>query len=193
MLIGGVGGNPKNMGLVAPKDSFAPRIGGVYRLNDKTVFRSGYGVTLDARGMSAQEAFRGDFSYPLVLNASFQPAAGTSTFGWYGTLDQGIPLLEGPDLSTRPRAAAERLRDADGRAGIDAPRAHALLERGVRAAPAAHVSVDVAYVGNKLVGGLPPGKRRININNVQHIGGGDTDRPYFLSHGRQGDIEIYSP
>ena len=45
--------------------------------------------------MSAQEAFRGDFSYPLVLNASFPPAAGTSTFGWYGTINQGIPRLEG--------------------------------------------------------------------------------------------------
>ena len=57
-----------------------------------------------------------------------------------------------------------------------------------------NVSVDVAYVGNKLVGGLPPGERQtININNVQHMGGGDTDRPYFASHGRQLDIEIYSP
>ena len=57
-----------------------------------------------------------------------------------------------------------------------------------------NVSVDVAYVGNKLVGGLPPGETQtININNVQHIGGGDTDRPYFPSFGRQRDIEIYSP
>ena len=27
VLIGGVGGNPKNMGLVAPKDPFTPRVG----------------------------------------------------------------------------------------------------------------------------------------------------------------------
>jgi len=57
-----------------------------------------------------------------------------------------------------------------------------------------NISVDLAYVGNKLVGGLPPGETQtININNVQHIGGGDTDRPYFPTFGRQGDIEIYSP
>jgi hypothetical protein len=57
-----------------------------------------------------------------------------------------------------------------------------------------NISVDAAYVGNKLVGGLPPGETQtININNVQHMGGGDTDRPYFRSHGRQLDIEIYSP
>jgi hypothetical protein len=57
-----------------------------------------------------------------------------------------------------------------------------------------NVSVDLAYVGNKLVGGLPPAEgQTININNVQHLGGGDTDRPYFASHGRQLDLEIYSP
>ena len=46
VLIGGVAGNPKNMGLVAPKDDFMPRVGLVYRLNDKTVLRTGYGMHL---------------------------------------------------------------------------------------------------------------------------------------------------
>lgn len=50
--------------------------------------------------MSAQEAFRGDLTYPLVLNSTFTAPATQSTFGWYGTLDQGVPLLVGPDLST---------------------------------------------------------------------------------------------
>ena len=54
--------------------------------------------------------------------------------------------------------------------------------------------MDLAYVGNRLVHGLPPAEgETININNVQHLGGGDTDRPYFISNGRQLDIEIYSP
>ncbi len=57
-----------------------------------------------------------------------------------------------------------------------------------------NLSVDAAYVGNRLVGGLPPSETAtININNVQRLGGGDADRPYFASHGRQLDIEIYSP
>ena len=194
VLIGGVGGNPKNMGLVAPKDSFAPRIGGVYRLNNETVFRTGYGVTLDARGMSAQEAFRGDFSYPLVLNGLFQPVAGTSTFGWYGTLNQGIPRLEGPDLSTgRMHLPNDYGMQTAVPESTHRGRTHSWNVAVERRVPF-NVSVDVAYVGNKLVGGLPPGETQtININNVQHIGGGDTDRPYFPTFGRQGDIEIYSP
>jgi len=194
VLIGGVGGNPSNMGLVAPKDGLTPRIGAVYRLDDKTVLRSGYGATLDARGMSAQEAFRGDFSYPLVLNASFPPPAGTSTFGWYGTLDQGIPRLEGPDLSSgRIRLPNSYGMQTSVPESTHRGRTHSWNVAVERRLPL-NVYVDVAYVGNRLVGGLPPGETQtININNVQHMGGGDTDRPYFVSNGRQLDLEIYSP
>jgi hypothetical protein len=194
ILIGGVGGNPKNMGLVAPKDGFSPRLGAIYRLNDKTVLRSGYGATLDARGLGAQEAFRGDFSYPLVLNATFQPVAGTSTFGWYGTLNQGIPRLEGPDLSSGriplPNDYGMQTAVTD---STHRGRTHSWNVAIERRLPL-DVAVDLAYVGNRLVHGLPPAEgETININNVQHLGGGDTDRPYFISNGRQLDIEIYSP
>jgi hypothetical protein len=194
VLIGGVGGNPKNVGLESPKDLFSPRIGGVYRLDDKTVLRSGYGATLDARGMSAQEAFRGDFSYPLVLNASFPPPAGTSQFGWYGRIDQGIPRLEGPDLSSgRIRLPNSYGMQTSVPESTHRGRTHSWNVAVERRLPV-NMSVDVAYVGNKLVGGLPPAEgQTININNVQHLGGGDTDRPYFVSHGRQLDLEIYSP
>ena len=194
VIIGGVGGNPDNVGLVAPKDSFTPRVGGVYRINDKTVLRSGYGATLDARGMSAQEAFRGDFSYPLVLNASYLAPAGTSTFGWYAPINQGIPRLEGPNLSTGriplPNSYGMQTSvDESTHRG----RTHSWNVALERSLPL-NMSVDLAYVGNKLVGGLPPAEgQTININNVQHLGGGDTDRPYFASHGRQLDLEIYSP
>jgi hypothetical protein len=193
VLIGGVGGNPKNMGIVAPKDLFTPRVGAVYRLNDNTVVRAGYGATLDARGMSAQEAFRGDFSYPLVLNATFPPPAGTSTFGWYGTINQGIPRLEGPDLSTGriPLPNSYGMQTAVPES-THRGRTHSWNVAFERRLPI--VSVDLAYVGNRLVGGLPPAEgQTININAVQHMGGGDTDRPYFISNGRQLDIEIYSP
>jgi hypothetical protein len=194
VLIGGVGGNPKNMGLEAPKDLITPRVGAVYRLNENTVFRAGYGATLDARGMSAQEAFRGDFSYPLVLNGTFPPPAGTASFGWYGSISQGIPLLEGPDLSSgRVRLPNSYGMQTSVPESTHRGRTHSWNVAFERRLPL-DVSVDLAYVGNRLVGGLPPAEgQTININPVQHIGGGDTDRPYFASHGRQLPIEIYSP
>jgi hypothetical protein len=194
VLIGGVGGNPEDMGIVAPKDLFTPRVGAVYRLNERTVVRAGYGATLDARGMAAQEAFRGDFSYPLVLNATFPPPAGRSQFGWYGTLDQGIPRLEGPDLSSGriPLPNSYGMQTAVPES-THRGRTHSWNVAFERRLPF-NVSVDVAYVGNRLVGGLPPAEgQTININAVQTLGGGDEDRPYFRSHGRQLSIEIYSP
>jgi hypothetical protein len=44
-------------------------------------------------------------------------------------------------------------------------------------------------VGNKLINGLQP----VNANPVMHIGGGATDRPYFISHGRQLAVNLYQP
>jgi outer membrane receptor protein involved in Fe transport len=188
VLIGGLGGNPKNMGLEAPKDAFAPRVGAVYRLNEKTVLRSGYGVTYDSQALGAQAAFAGFLQYPLALNASFLPPAAQANFGWYGTLTDGIPRLEGPDIST----GRVPLPNAIGMQTI-APetmhrgKTHSWNVAFERRLPI--VSVDFAYVGNKRVGGL----NTINVNPVQHLGGGAADRPYFVTHGRQIAVNVYRP
>ena len=54
VIIAGRGGNPQTNGLSAGLNNFAPRVGGVYRLNDKTVFRSGYGLTYNAQAGRAR-------------------------------------------------------------------------------------------------------------------------------------------
>jgi len=188
VLIGGLGGNPKNMGLEAPKDAFAPRVGAVYRLNEKTVLRSGYGLTYDSQALGAQAAFAGFLQYPLALNGSFIPPAAQANFGWYGTLNDGIPRLDGPDIST----GRVPLPNAIGMQSI-APetmhrgKTHSWNVAFERRLPI--VSVDVAYVGNKRVGGLTA----INMNPVQHLGGGAADRPYFATHGRQLAVNVYVP
>ena len=188
VLIGGLGGNPKNMGLEAPLDAFAPRVGAVYRLNEKTVLRSGYGLTYDAQAMGAQVAFAGYQQYPLALNASYPPPAAQANFGWYGTLNQGIPLLEGPDISS----GRVPLPNAIGMQSV-APetmhrgKTHSWNVAFERRLPL--VSLDVAYVGNKRVGGLA----QINVNPVRTLGGGATDRPYFVTHGRQLAVNVYRP
>ncbi|MGH9161976.1 MAG: TonB-dependent receptor, partial [Vicinamibacteraceae bacterium] len=189
VLIGGVGGNPENMGLVAPKDAFAPRIGVVYRLNDKTVVRSGYGLTYDAQGMSGELAFYGYQSYPLVLNSDHRTPAERATFGWYGTLDQGIPLLVPPDVSDGrvplPNTIGMHTAVPD---STDRGKTHSWNVAIERRLPL-DLSLDVAYVSNRVRGGLTP----ININNAQTLGGGGLDRPYLLSHERQLPITIFTP
>ena len=47
MRLGGVGGNPMDLGLKVSKTLFAPRVGLAYRLDEKTVLRTGYGKTFD--------------------------------------------------------------------------------------------------------------------------------------------------
>jgi hypothetical protein len=188
MVLGGLGGNPRDVGLTAPKDSFAPRVGGVYRLNDKTVLRAGYGLTYDAQGMSGELAFYGYRSYPLMLNATFEPPAAQSQFGWFGALDQGIPQLADPDLS-RGRLPLPNT------VGIQTAvptsthrgRTHSWNVTVERRLPFA--SVDAAYVSNRVVGALT----RYNINTAQTLGGGGLDRPYLLSHGRQLAIDVFAP
>jgi hypothetical protein len=138
--------------------------------------------------MSAQEAFRGDLSYPLVLNSSFTPTAAAANFGWYDTIDKGIPFLAGPDLS-RGRVALPNSLAMQTAVPSTTERGttyswNVALERRLPI-----VAVDAAYVGNKMINGLQP----INANPVLHLGGGAADRPYFVSHGRQLAINLYQP
>ena len=139
VLIGGVGGNPKNMGLVAPKDAFTPRIGAVYRLNDKTVLRSGYGATLDARGHVGTGSVprRLQLSARAECELSSRPP-GRARFGWYWHARSGHSAPRG---SGSEHAAACALPNYYGMQTAvpesTAPRPHAFVERGVRAAAAA--------------------------------------------------------
>jgi hypothetical protein len=188
MVLGGLGGNPRNVGLVAPKDSFAPRIGGVYRLDQKTVVRAGYGLTYDAQGMSGELAFYGYRSYPLMLNASFDPPAAQAQFGWYGTLDQGIPQLTDPNISPGrlplPNVVGIQTAVPESTKRGKTHSWNVAIERRLPIA-----SVDVAYVSNRVDGALS----RYNVNAAPTLGGGGLDRPYLLSHGRQLAVDVFAP
>src|SRR5262249_19479159 len=106
VLIAGRGPNPQNNGMSAGLNNFAPRVGGIYRIDDKTVFRSGYGLTYNAQGWA--RGVRGDNDYPVPIASSFPNLL---PFGYNSTLAQGIPLIVGPDQSSGrvplDRAAAE--------------------------------------------------------------------------------------
>ena len=186
VLLGGIGGVPQSVGLDPANDQFAPRIGGVYRIDDNTVVRSGYGLAFESRPWA--QNFRGHASYPLAINSNFNPPASESQFGWFGTLDQGLPFVQGPDTSS----GRVRLPNTVGMTSpsLDAgrrPRTHSWNVAFERRLP--FFSVDVAYVGNKSV----DMRQNINHNPVRTLGGGNTDRPYFQSHGRQIAISVSTP
>jgi hypothetical protein len=174
VLIAGRGPNPQNNGMKAGLNNFAPRLGGVYRIDEKTVFRTGYGLTYNAQGWA--RAVRGDNDYPVTIASSFRnPLA----FAYYGTLAQGIPRIVGPDQSTGrvplDRAAAEYTPEID---NIDRGYVQTWNVAFERRMPF-DTSVDVAYVGAKGTGGYAA----LDINAPQTIGVGDSGRP-FASLGR---------
>ena len=106
--LGGLGGNPKDLGIKVDKLLFAPRVGIAYRLTENTVFRAGYGKTFDPLPWS--RPMRG--FYPLTIAYS---DAGVNGFTPYGTLDQGIPGAPNPDIAsgTVPLPRGVDMRSAD--------------------------------------------------------------------------------
>jgi hypothetical protein len=182
VILGGRGGNDKNVGLEASKDNFAPRVGAIYRLNQDTVLRSGYGITYNAMGWA--RPVRGDLQYPITLATTFtQPL----NFQWYGTLGQGIPIVAGPDQSTGRVALPNTVGMTTPDVGnVDRGRVQTWNVAFERRLPL-DISVDVAYVGAKGDGGYA----WIDLNLPTTYGGGAASRPYFISHGRQLSIQSW--
>jgi hypothetical protein len=75
-------------------NNFAPRAGIVYRLNEKTVARGGYGLTYNAQPWA--RAVRGDNDYPVTIASTFVNRSSSPPTH----LAQGIPLMLGPDQSS---------------------------------------------------------------------------------------------
>ena len=99
--VGGVNGEPKNSGLSAGWGFFAPRLGIAYRLGDKTVVRSGFGLTSDPDSYR----FMRD-TFPMDLNPQYSgtgadsiaidPTNGNTPM----TLSYGIPALTIPNYTS---------------------------------------------------------------------------------------------
>jgi len=169
VLVAGRGGNPQTNGMKMGLDNFAPRVGGAYRMNDNNVFRAGYGITYNAQAWA--RAVRGDNDYPVTIATTYINA---ESFQPYATLQQGIPSLLGPNVSSGrvplDRAAAVYTPEID---NIDRGYVHT-WNIAYQRLLAASITVDVAYVGAKGVGGYAG----LDVNAPLTLGGGDASRPY---------------
>jgi hypothetical protein len=181
VILGGVGGNPDNVGLSAAKDNFAPRLGAIYRLNDETVIRSGFGVTYNP--VPWARVLRGDNAYPITIPFSF---FNNSQFQPYGTLEQGLPIVTGPDTSSGRVPLPNSVTVWTPEVGnIDRGTIKTWNVAFERRLPW-DISADVSYVGARGDGGYAA----IDINAAQTIGGGNASRPY-ASRGRTTSINQF--
>ena len=168
--LGGLGGNPEDLGIDVDKTLFAPRLGLAYRLNEDTVLRSGFGRTFNPLPWS--RPMRG--FYPATIAYS---DAGANSFAPFATLDQGIPGAPSPDIASGtiplPRGVAMRSPDPD-----DVKRGYTdswnlFVERRLPF----DVSVSAGYVGTRTNNGYAD----LNLNYAES--GGNTQRQFFQQAG----------
>ena len=104
IYVGGENGVPSDAGASANKKDFAPRLGAAYRVNDKTVVRAGYGITIDPDNMRNQRN-----QYPAIVNQVYQPLNTYQFISYAGvpnsdgaarvSLADGVPLATYPDIT----------------------------------------------------------------------------------------------
>ena len=170
VLIGGRGGVPEDVGLKPRSLYVAPRLGLAYRIDDNTVFRTGYGVTYNP--MPWSRPLRG--FYPLTI-AFGDSAAG---FNYIGSLEQGIPPIATPDLSTGrvrlPAGVDMRTPNPDNVDRADLHQWNVTFERRLPL----DLVASVAYVGTQNNGGYAD----INLNYAEP-GTGNAGRQFFAQSG----------
>ncbi len=105
VLIGGRGPIPTDTGEDVGDGQIVPRLGLNYRIDDKTVIRSGFGITVDPENY---RFFRDSYPALITLNNTgannFVPAGALSATNAnaasYGNLFVGIPTVQVPDISS---------------------------------------------------------------------------------------------
>ncbi len=168
--LGGVGGNPMDLGLKVSNTLFAPRLGAAYRLNERTVFRAGYGKTFDPLPWS--RPMRGRFPLTIAFSDS-----GLNSFIPYGKLSAGIPPPPNPDVSSGtvrlPRGVDMTTPDPDHVARGATQSWNIFIERRLPL----DIATSVGYVGTRTDGTYTTR----NLNYAEF--GGNANRQLFAQAG----------
>jgi hypothetical protein len=179
VIVGGLGNNPRNSGVDVGNGQFAPRFGAAYRLNDKTVIRAGFGISIDPNNFRQMRD-----AYPATISSQI---SGASTFQAAGTLRTGIPVVQGPDLSSPTLILPPTLQTTTYPTKIDRGYIrtyNVTIQREVGSG----VNVQAGYVTSKSV------RQFNNLNlNWSPPGGGNPGRQLFGTVGRIANINFFTP
>lgn len=179
VYIGGFNGVPKDTGEDVGNGQIAPRIGIAYRLNERTVIRTGFGISIDP---SSFRYLRD--AYPATISTQY---SGASTFQQAGSLRTGIPDVIGPDI----RQGVITLPAAVGTTTFPKRFNRGYVESynfTVQRDAGAGFNVQAAYVGSRAI-------RQTAIININAAGpgGGNAGRALFPQFGRIADIKSFAP
>jgi Carboxypeptidase regulatory-like domain/TonB dependent receptor len=167
VLLGGIGGNPSHLGVTTSKKLFAPRVGVAYQINNNTVVRSGFGITVDPLPLA--RPLRG--FYPLTVGSNF---AGSTSFSSAGTLSTGIPQICCPNISSGtiplpPQALERSVGPGELKRGY-IESWNLIVERKLPA----NFLVSVGYVGTQTVHQFAD----LDLNSSPAGSGGAAGQPY---------------
>jgi len=182
LVIGGVGGNPGNLGMETHYHYFAPRTGVAYRLTNSTVLRSGFGLSYTSfpdNNYAYNFPVRSNNEYLPRLNATFTPVILPS--GEVGTFQAGFPppdpvVVPANGIITNP----------------DPTSAYFYIPKNfknpyvmqwniaVQQALPFHLVLDVAYVGSHGVDTIAA----VNLNAGLILGAAAAGQPEFATYGR---------
>ena len=179
MYLGGRGSTPKNAGIDVSSGLLSPRIGIAYRIDDKTVFRTGFGLNYSP--MPFSRPMRGQ--YPITVAFDF---ARDNTFELFRKLSDGIPPVIGPDLD-------QGVIDVPLVAGFRSPY-EGTLNRGyiaswnftVERRLPGEVITSLGYVATRSVDMLAD-----QDINASRPGEGNAGRPYAAITGRARNINMW--
>ncbi len=180
-LISGYGPNNSRVNVKTDYRNFAPRLGIAYRLNDKTVIRTGYGISYVPITVNtlANQNFGSQIDVTLAgTNANFSPrdAAGNLI-----TLSTGIPTPGVIDLTsgvvTPPNTAVVGAVNPNAKRGY-IQSYNFTVERDLFG-----FVTSVGYVGSR--GTRLPGT--LNLNAAAP-GSANADRPFARLYGRTADV-----
>ncbi len=181
VLVGGLGGTPTDTGVRVPVLQVAPRIGIAYRIDDKTVIRAGYGISIDPDSFRRMRD-----SYPATISSQF---SGATNFTQAGTLRTGIPNIATPDLSAGvinlPLAVGTTTFPEEFRRGY-IQSFNFTVQRLIWGG----FNLQAAYVGSRAIRQTA----LVNINAAARPGSGNAGRALALRYpGRIGAITLYTP
>jgi hypothetical protein len=178
VIVGGVGGNPRDTGVNIGFGNWAPRLGLAYRLTDKTVIRAGYGMSVDPISFKNMRD-----AYPATISSQFTAA---NNFFAAGTLRTGIPAVSGPDLSQGtlilPPALQTTTFPTDYRRGYINS-----LNFTIQRELVGGISLQAGYVGSRAI------RQTAIVNANAGVPGGDNAGRYLFRGSRIGTINLFTP
>ncbi|MDQ2945372.1 MAG: TonB-dependent receptor, partial [Acidobacteriota bacterium] len=186
LVIAGIGNNPSNLGLDKHWKDFAPRLGIAYRLNDKTVIRSGGGISYAPFPDNTYA-----FNYPIKQNnvftgnCSFCPAVLPN--GSVATFQAGFPAFAPAVIPSNGIIPNADINQAYITVNPHFREPYVISwNLAVQRSLPGNLVLDVAYVGNHGV----DQPANYNLNASTTLGADVAGQPLFQKFGKKNGVDL---